>query len=107
MQRELAKIIVKLMEFTDDYYEEDIVKGIRSLKDNWPNLKPEEKEEVEAVAEALEIVICEEEEDEEEEEEIEDIVQHFDDSFETQSKNKSLKKSRGFLELFTSKNKNS
>lgn len=43
MKKELTSIIITLMKLRDDYYDEDIVKGIESLRNNWPNLTLEEK----------------------------------------------------------------
>lgn len=43
MKPEITKIITTMMESYDEYYEEDIAEGIRSLAKNWPSLTENEK----------------------------------------------------------------
>lgn len=53
MQREIAEIIKSLIACQIDHNEADVAGSILSLKDRWPNLTDDEKQEIEAAAYAI------------------------------------------------------
>lgn len=62
MKSEIANIITTMMKLSDEYSDEDIVKGIKSLSQNWPSLTDDEKKEIEACAIAFSVMADVEEE---------------------------------------------
>lgn len=48
MRRDLTEIITTLMSSygEEGYYDKSIIKGIRSLASNWPNLTSDERKEI-------------------------------------------------------------